>query len=633
MGRRKKWARYLAAGLIVMLILSLHERLTVLGEQSDPKFVLLRLEDIGPGGQYESLEGLGKLRTVMEYLEERHIRFQVGVIPRWINYLPDGTVYNRQLDQQEDPYILAFNRILKKAEASGAVLGMHGYTHQTGDKRREDGHQESGIGNEFNVLGSPETATPEFARSRVEEGLKVMGAAQLHPDFWEAPHYHISADQEAVFRSYFGIVYENAFGAPGQSDALYRNRENTGYGSPSWGAVYVPTPFSYIPYNKDEKLIMNQLAKSSKLPSFFYHSFLEFKHLIPVMDDQGDPVYRDGLPEYRYPERDRTNLQKLITALRSKGYTFYSLHDYVPFTPANRVTLSTVKDGAVRTGDVTGDGQADAVVWDDRTGQVTVTEGRFRGMRNEAQPASDAWATISRRKGDQFLLHDDDGDRRQDLWVIRALGRLELYRSTGSAFRYAGAWSVNTGGEWAEAYPVKQRNGEWIAAGTSPEGNRLFGLSISSNGVRAMEPLKWKTNTLKGLAVRVNPDESESLWLSRGHSLSGVRIGCETGQYKWKTGKETVDLSSNEGSLRFGDFNGDKREDVLQWNEEENRYTVYLQDPDGRYRLLSAFGPWGRPNARLLIGDFDGSGTSDLGLLGGTSSSLDLALSYQRPSF
>lgn len=607
--------------------------ITVQGEQSDPRMVLLRLEDVGPGGQYETEESLGKLRAVLDNLNKKHVRYQIGVIPRWINYLPDKTVYNRQLDQLNDPYIQAFNRILRSAVQSGATIGMHGYTHQIGDVRREDGQQESGVGNEFNAADMPETLTPEFAKTRIEEGLNVFRAAGLRPEFWETPHYHETAEQSSVFAHYFGLQYENVVENANQPYAQYRSeRLKTSLNLPNagLGAVYVPTPFSYIPYNKDEKLIVNQLGRK-KLPSFFYHPFLEFKTLIPVLDEKGMPVIQDGLPLYKYPDKDKSNLQKLIASLYEKEYSFYSIHDYVPFTPSHSTMLSSGRAFDVQFGDVTGGRQADSVAWNSASGNVIVRQANYRGYRCDEQPDPEVWLNRPRGKGDFFTLLDDNQDGRKDLWIVRSSGKIEAYHSTGTYFEYYRSWNVKLAGEWAEIYPLRLPNGDWMIAGTSLDSKQLYGLYLHDGQVRPATPFVMKSPSLRRMQTRKpQPDGPETLWINRPNSDTGMNLEFNPKTMKWYLTKETLNLTTDMGVLQFGDFNKDGREDALLWNEAEQSFLVFLKQENGVYKPLPKFGPWGKSDSRLIVADFDGSGTADIGLIG-ADGRLDLALSYLIP--
>ncbi|MDF2725712.1 MAG: hypothetical protein K0Q59_5390, partial [Paenibacillus sp.] len=403
--------RFALSIVVLFFMMVLFYRPTATGNDNNPKQVLLRLEDVGPGGQYANLEGLGKLRAVIDLLQEHQVSYQVAVVPRWINIAKDGTRYDESIDQSDRPYVRAFDGLLKAAAQNGAILGMHGYTHQVGDTYRSDGDHESGAGNEFNVQDVAETMTEAYAAKRAEAGADLFKKAGLFPYFWEAPHFRTLAKQDAVFRNYFGLHFQaNMHTNRLAQQPFYMTGRNRGYGASSLGAVYVPTPLSYIPFNRDIDMVTKQLGKSSKLPALFFHPFLEFDYLTAVLDDEGNPQMAEGLPVYQYRDGGKSRLQKLIAYLSAHGYSFISITDLIPFIPAHSVPVGTEKQGKVQIADVTGDGQADVVSWDDSKGQVTVAEGQFRGLRNEAMPAARVWNELKLGKGDVWTLFDDNGD-------------------------------------------------------------------------------------------------------------------------------------------------------------------------------------------------------------------------------
>lgn len=603
------------------------------GETTQPKFVLMRLEDIGPGGQYDSLEGLGKLRAVLDYMHDHHIPAQLAVIPRWVNVGDGGVRYDRALDDTSDPLAAAFAKVLRDEARRGSVIGMHGYTHQVGDKKRPDGFQESGIGNEFNVDGLTETDSAGFASARVQEGLRIFRAAGLTPRFWEAPHYHTTAQQDEEFRRYFGLLYQvNVHVNRNAPQAQYVKERIPGRGL---GAVYVPTPFSYIPYNKDENIIIDKLGKTQSVQSFFYHPFLEFKHLLPVTNSEGVPVLRDGIPEFRYPDKDKTLLQKLSVKLRAKGYVFYSIHDYVPFTPSVSLPAGAGAGEQVQIGDVDGDGLADLVSWQTSTGIVNVTPDPFARSRGETVPAPKRWATIEYTQGSTCALRDTNGDGKQELWVLRAgnSGRLEQYDPAGGYFALKRTWAVKLPA-LRELFVVPQKNGGLLVAGAAADGATLQGVLVRDRSVKPLKPYKFKTAVPKRLMLSTDaggaasPDDP-SLVLARKDASTLVAFSPDQGASAWRVRKAELPIPEERGELRLGDVNGDGREDAVRYDDENQTYTVYLQTSDREFRQLSSFGPWGRVGGKLVMTDLDGNGKCDIALIEQNEPFVDTALSYE----
>lgn len=628
---KNTWLRYGIAGIVSCgLFLGLYHMMTVEGADNNPRFMMFRLEDIGPGGYYSSLEGLGKLRAVLDYLDEKHVQFAMAVVPRWINMTEDGTRYDKSIDQLDDTYIQAFNNVIKEASEHRGTIGMHGYTHQAGEVHRDDGQHASGVGNEFNVSDLPETKTTAFAESRVKEGWGRFRKAGITPHFWEAPHYHTAPEQDKVFRSYFGLLYQpDVTIDPNPPVARYENIVNKGYGSTSLGSVYVPTTLSYIPMGKDEKFILNQLGVAERIYSFFYHPFLEFSYLEPELDEFGIPVVRDGIPAYQYTGENKSVLQKLISQIQLKGYPFYSIHDYVPFTPAERVKVGNTKTALVEIGNVSGSGQMDIVTWDKKSAAMSVIQGQYTELRNDRQPASHAWASIPYTDGSAFTLNSRIDAKKKGLWIVRPNGKLEAYASTGDSFKRSQVWPIPAN-RWYDLYELRQPNGDCILAGQSQDRSKLLSIYLHGNEVKIIKPYTFRSSASRDLIVRnlLNQDQ-QKLMLFKENTSQGVEFELDQTSMQWKLDKVELDIPDELGSIRFGDFNGDGREDILRWDSGNLTNRVYQQTDDHTYKLLSIFGPWGKMNGRLSVADFDGNGKADLAMYGNEDGFLDVALSFQ----
>lgn len=612
------------------LVMAFYYMVLASGEQREPKVVLLRLEDVGPGGQYEGMDQLGKLRAVLEYLAGQGVHYQIGVVPKWLNYSSDGLSYSKSIDDPGDLYTVSLVKLLSAAEESGAVIGMHGYTHQAGEVKRADGHQESAIGNEFNVDGLPETTSLPFAEERLDKGIRIMQAAGIRPYFWETPHYHGKPEQYPVFGSRFGLIYENDPLNLKQAQPALAEGASKHSAAASRQMVYIPTPYSYIPYNKDENLILDQLGKSERLPSFFYHAFLEFKHLQPVTDQNGEQVYRDGLPEYRYPDKNKTILQKLTASIRERGYRFYSLTDLIPFTPWSRLPAGNAKVAPVL-GDVTGDGQMDMVRWLDN-GSVEVQPGEYRGMRNDPLPSSSKWISVPKKKGDLFGLKDVDGDGQADLWIVRSEGSLELYRSSGGQFIPNGHWQLPDYPAGSEAlHLLKSRDGSVALALLSNNGTELTPFYQEEGGWHKGRSVRGRAAAFRDLQQIANPENgADQLAYSRSSGLL-VRMELLPGEGDWTVSRETVNLPEAADRQLRGDFNGDGLEDILLWDNQERAVLIFLQTASGQFVPSSApLGPWGVPGSKPVVADLDGNGKKDL-LLVHPDGSMETALSFQHP--
>lgn len=629
-----KRLRFAAAFFILLISFCLIPNISAVGNDNHPKYILLRLEDIGPGGQYEGVEQLGKLRAVMELLEEHHVRYQLAVIPRWINIEKDGTRYDVSLDQQDNPYARAFVELLRKAEAGGALIGIHGYTHQVGDVRRIDGQHESGIGNEFDVSDVAETLTPAYAQARMEEALQIFAGTGLSPKFWEAPHYHTRPEQDAVFRCYFGLNYQSDTAKDRNANhPQYSAGRNTGYGEPSLGAVYVPTPFSYIPYNRDADIIVKQLDKSDKLPSFFFHPFLEFKYLTPVLDSQGEQVIVDGLPQYQYAGSGKSIMQRLLPQLEQKAYQFISLTDFVPFAPAKSVRLQATPESGVQLADVTGDGQPDVVQWDGEKGEIRVQRGRFTGVRNEPVGEASVWARIPLKPGEVWTMFDDNGDGRSDLWVMRLDGTMYAYRAGEGTFTLNRTWKVSTAA-WADLYALNEGGAGWVLAGQSGDRMHLEAISLQGETFRPLAPLPLERKLSQLVKGDLDGNGKEELIVPFSRSSRWLQLSPNLTAWKWEKNAPALELPTGESGLaKVADYNGDGAQDVLFWNRAQQSFTVYLQTAPNKFQYLSQMGPWGPKKGKLIVTDLNGDGRADIAVVNGEEPYVDTAVSWESRNF
>jgi hypothetical protein len=124
-------------------------------------------------------------------------------------------------------------------------------------------------------------------------------------------------------------------------------------------------------------------------------------------------------------------------------------------------------------------------------------------------------------------------------------------------------------------------------------------------------------------------EDSQSLFLFKENTSQGVEFELDKANMQWKLNKISLNIPDELGGVRFGDFNGDGKEDILRSDTKNLTNRVYLQTTENEYRLRSVFGPWGRANGRLTVADFDGNGKVDIAMLPNDAGQLDVALSFQ----
>lgn len=282
---------------------------------------LLRLEDIGPGGYYETTEGQIKLRAVADYLYMQNIPFHVAVISRFID---PNREYDCTISNPFDAVSVRFVDTLQTLRTRGGSLGMHGYTHQ-------HGQSVSGEGYEFAYEGCLKDCPPDdspislsgtvhmqrsYAYARFHMGLSAFQAAGLRPDWFETPHYAASTVQRKILEACSWLMYENNPLEPSR-----RQVTSISAASIVGRTYYVPTPLGYVSgedTNRDVTRIMNEVSdyRQEDLASFFYHPFLEFPYI--HIRKYAPPYYEEQTP-----------LKRLIQHMLTSGRRFVNMQDLI----------------------------------------------------------------------------------------------------------------------------------------------------------------------------------------------------------------------------------------------------------------------------------------------------------------
>ncbi|MFC0213735.1 DUF2334 domain-containing protein [Paenibacillus chartarius] len=561
--KRRWWIRA-AVGAAVLLLGTGAAICTVTftGANSFPnvnkRHAMLRLEDIGPGGAYGSLEGLGKLRAVLDFIKAEQIPYHIAVIPRMMSTAPDGSWRERGIDDPNPDFVTAsLVRLLQESQRSGGVLGMHGYSHQAGESARPDDGHVSGTGAEFKVKEIPETYEADYAAERIRRSFAAFAGAGLRPAFWESPHYDDTREQERVFRSYIGLLYQpDLFSLRSFKDLTAYDSVNS-YEGDSLGSVYIPAPFKYVSDEASVDRKLDQAAKDNGLASLYFHPFLEFSHLEQATSSQGMPLEQDGLPLYRYkPGAEASPLHRLLSGFRQQGYRWMSLHDIVPFTPAHRVTLPPgTKADRLLFGDVTGGGHADVVVREEH--RILVIPGTYTGPRNRPQEASEVWLKAVFAPEEELLLYDVNGDGRDDL--------LANNRSTGEARA-----ALAEDRRFAEPSEYKQLPASLtgLVAGAGRVGKAV---------PPALPPSPRPTGSVQGLEADTNSD-GRADWIEYEAAAGVWRIyeQTEDGQFRqldndfgpWAQGKERIAFTA--------DFDGNGKSDIASFDENNHVLDIAL---------------------------------------------------------
>ncbi|RKP55036.1 DUF2334 domain-containing protein [Cohnella endophytica] len=637
---KRKWWIWtgILVGFFLVATAALTYYLTYTGTNIYPdlhkRHAMIRLEDVGPGGDYGSPEGLGMLRAVMEELETRRIPFHVAVIPRRMNLNPAGEWQERGIDDPNpDLLVKSFIRLLQEAQLRGGVLGMHGYSHQYGEYAMKSGNQNSGAGLEFKVPGVPETKETAYAAARIASSLAAFEKADLHPGFWESPHYKDTREQEKVFRSYIGMLFEpDLFSLRSLKDLNAYDNVNA-YGQRSLGSVYVPTPLGYVGDGKSVDRMLSKAASSDGLASFYFHPFLEFPFLEQVLGPDGKPAMKDDLPVYRYKDDASASfLHRLTDGFGQLGYRWMSLYDIVPFTPAHRVALPPSSDRQqVLLGDVFGRGHDDVVVREAH--RISVVPGTYEWPRNRAQQAPMIWLKESFAPEEQLLLGDLNGDGKQDL--------IAYNRQTGDVRAC-----------WAEedrfAVPVSLgRLPSGLASLQSFHSDEARGLIASRKGRILL--IRYANSRLDFLESKATlpadcvlyagkfqtSDHDDILCVSSANDKGLLILNYEN-ESKFANPRpiDGIRLTAGE-QLLVGDPNGDGRSDLIAYSAKTGVWRVYENEGHDLFRKLdNDFGPWAHGKGKIgFAADFDGNGKTDIGSYDESGRLLDIALSFRSRGF
>ncbi|MHB8157270.1 MAG: DUF2334 domain-containing protein [Desulfocucumaceae bacterium] len=581
---------------------------------------LLRLEDIGPGGQYQGEESLEKLKVVTEYLHQEEIPFQVSIIPRMV--VPQKG-YDVSITDQ-DPYAKKFLSSIKDMEKIGGIMGIHGYTHQSAGEA-------SGIGFEFydkdKNPGVPDTV--QFARGRISRAIDLFEKAGIVPAYWETPHY-TAGKQYQAFEEQIGLIYENNY----RGINLIKPKTVDFSGKGYRGYSSIPTPLGYVTNDIDMGKMINLLDPSrGNLASFFYHPFKEFKFITLTKNEKGEPLY---IYDQNSP------LHVLVRSFKEKGYTFVSIYNIARFVPAHRLEFLPFREGdGVYTGYFEQKDKKSILVWNKAGGRwhmyrytptwyaprrVKAFEdlgvwldnwpsgidsvpliGNFTGDQLDDllvySPGSDSFY-LSENRGSRLLpvkkgllsglglkaLKPMAGDYNGDGWADLALldrenGRLGLALNTGLAF---------SGIAWQNQNLLKEESNNYLPGDFNGDGKSDIAVLNTVTG-------RWNV-LLAGSQGTLGQDDSP--WLD----------GWGAGD-TWKT------LAS--------DINGDGKDDLVLYNREG--YWQLAISSGKRFLYKGEFGPWGAGHRAVpQIGDLSGDKRSDLIIIEGAGDkgyNLDTALS------
>ena len=264
--------------------------------ENKSQIALIRLEDICATGENYAKDYFENLRIIGSYLNNKNIPYHIAWIPRYIN--PSLNIDNDPLSKNtfelaEMVYTLDY------LNSHNGIIGLHGYTHQFGEF-------ESGAGFEF---GRYEPSTKVF-RKKIEKAIETAEYLDIPIDFFEAPHYEITPEQNKIAEEYFKILYY-PFNDYGIDKADLTKPQISPYNGTS---LYISTPLDYIAEGMEEECLDRiRNASVENMGSVFFHPVLDKEFILLSEDENGFPVYSYG---------ENCFLKRLVWILECKGYRF-----------------------------------------------------------------------------------------------------------------------------------------------------------------------------------------------------------------------------------------------------------------------------------------------------------------------
>lgn len=222
---------------------------------TEGKAALIRLEDFSAGYGALNAENQLKYKCMGKLLKDNGIKFHVAWVPRFVS--PSDNIDNDLLTNNTLENV-GFMDTLDYLINCGAEIGLHGYTHQSGDSTSLSGTELS------YKCNNNEAAT----RKIVENAIDAAASLNIPCDFFESSHYKATGKQKKIIAEYFQFLYEPKNYL--EYTKIVKRGDN----------LYMPTPLNYVK-NLDTSKIERQLKspEPNELASLFYHPAVELQFI------------------------------------------------------------------------------------------------------------------------------------------------------------------------------------------------------------------------------------------------------------------------------------------------------------------------------------------------------------------
>lgn len=261
------------------------------------KVALIRLEDFGCGYSNIVDKNQTKVKIMANLLFSQGMKFHVSWMPRFV--VPSAN-FDNDLLTNDNMINVGFVNVLDYLINKGGEIGLHGYTHQSGNDA-------SGTGEE---MSKDVNSTEPETRAVIEKGIDTASALNIPISYYESPHYRDTEQQKKIISEYFQFIYEP-----------YDYSKKNVYTSDDYH-LYVPTPLGRIADpSTDVPRIIGKLNENSPdiLNSFYYHPSIEIDYINFTIDGNKLNVNYDK----------NSPLQQIVKALKDDEYSTVHIDELI----------------------------------------------------------------------------------------------------------------------------------------------------------------------------------------------------------------------------------------------------------------------------------------------------------------
>lgn len=253
------------------------------------KAAVIRIEDVAAGGVFSQDNNMEKMKYLGDYFKGNDIVFHIAWIPRYIN--PKEGIDNDLLKNNNFENVHFIN-MLDHLINRGAVIGLHGYTHQ-------HNKEISGIGVDlkWNVNNRNSDVL-----NVVESSLRTANTLNIPIGFFESPHYKADRSQQKIIEEYFPIMFEPYSGYWNLNPLISLSNKST---------LYVPAPLGYVKDNGEAVARRIRTWGDDIFTGFFIHPY----KFLGSIKDKNDTVNNDQI----YSFDEDSMILKIISALKERG--------------------------------------------------------------------------------------------------------------------------------------------------------------------------------------------------------------------------------------------------------------------------------------------------------------------------